>query len=552
MMPVVKADLVLTRGRIFRGLAEGECEALAVFAGRILATGSAAEIEALVGPRTRVIDLEGRLATPGLYEAHMHLLPLGLSMAEVDVRPRFAPTLDKLLALIKAKAATLKPGEWVLARGYDQFQLDVKRHPDRSELDAVAPDNPVYLVRTCGHLSVCNSAALAAAGVTEATPVPAGGAIEQVNGRLTGLMAENGRDPVKAVLPEPSDEDLIAAIERAGRYCLSLGITSCMDAAVGMRSGWREIVAYRAAARTGRLPLRTNQCLLGGHNGIVEKAYEEGLITGLGDGMLTVGPVKIFTDGSAGGRTAAMSAPYLGEPETKGIFCLPDQEMHDLTVDYHLKGYQLAVHAIGDAAIEQTLDAMEAALRQAPDAARRHRIEHCGFNSPAQIARMKRLGIEPVPQPIFIHDFGDLYVSVLGPERSHASYPMRDWIAAGLKPAASTDAPVCDANPFPNFYVMVTRKTRDGTVIGGDQTLSMAEAIAAYTDFGAFVNKQESEVGRLNPGMSADIAVWSRDLLSATPEEVLRDTHCALTILGGQVVHDASGKLAGNLIGREA
>jgi predicted amidohydrolase YtcJ len=551
-MPVVTADLVLTGGRVFCGLAEGEHEAVAILGGRILAVGGAAEINSLVGPGTRVIDLEGRLATPGLYEAHMHLLPLGLSMAEVDVRPRFAPTLDKLLALIRAKADALKPGQWILARGYDQFQLDVKRHPDRSELDAAAPHNPVYLVRTCGHLSVCNSAALAAAGVTEATPVPAGGAIEQINGRLTGLMAENGRDPIKAVLPDPSDEDLIAAIERAGRYCLSLGITSCMDAAVGMRSGWREIIAYRTAARTGRLPLRTNQCLLGGHNGIVDQAYAEGLITGLGDGMLSVGPVKIFTDGSAGGRTAAMSAPYLGEPETNGIFCLPDDEMTALTLDYHLKGYQLAVHAIGDAAIEQTLAAMEAALSKAPDPARRHRIEHCGFNSAGQIARMKRAGIEPVPQPIFIHDFGDLYVSVLGPERSHASYPMRDWVAAGLKPAASTDAPVCDANPFPNFYVMVTRKTRDGTVIGGDQKLSMAEAIAAYTDFGAFVNRQENEVGRLKPGMAADIAVWSRDLLSAAPEEVLGETHCAMTILGGRVVHDASGRLAANLIGAEA
>ncbi len=233
-----------------------------------------------------------------------------------------------------------------------------------------------------------------------------------------------------------------------------------MDAAVGMRSRYREVAAYRTAQRTGRLPVRTNMCLLGGHNGIVEQCFADGLVTGAGDDWLSVGPVKIFTDGSAGGRTAAMSLPYLGEPETKGIFCLTDAEMDALTRDYHAKGYQLAVHAIGDAAIEQTLNAMENGLNDHPDPDRRHRIEHCGFNSKEQIARMVRLGIEPVPQPVFIYDFGDLYLSVLEADRVEACYPMRDWIEAGLKPAASSDAPVCDANIWPNIYTMLTRKTR--------------------------------------------------------------------------------------------
>ena len=209
----------------------------------------------------------------------------------------------------------------------------------------------------------------------------------------------------------------------------------------------REIAAYRTAQRTGRLPVRTNQCLLGGHDGIVDEAFAQGLVTGAGDAMLSVGPVKIFTDGSAGGRTAAMMAPYLGEPETTGILCLEDRELHDLVADYHDKGYQLAIHAIGDAAIGQVLDAYEAALARTPDPHRRHRIEHCGFNGPEQIERMVRLGVEPVPQPVFVHDFGDLYVSVLGEERAAASYPMRTWINHGLKPAASSDAPVCNSDP---------------------------------------------------------------------------------------------------------
>lgn len=533
------ADLILQNGPVYLGLKEGYASAVALWAGKVLATGTAADMAPLIGPGTKVIDLAGRMATPGLYEAHLHLLPLGLTMKELDIRPRFVRTLDGLLEMIAQAAAKAKPGEWILARGYDHFELDVKRHPHRTELDRAAPNNPVYIVRACGHLSVANSLALKLAGVDAKTPVPAGGAIEQVNGVLTGLMAENGRDAVKKVIPDPTDEELVAAIERAGRYCNTFGITSVMDAAVGMRSRYREVAAYRTAQRTGRLPVRTNMCLLGGHNGIVEQCFADGLVTGAGDDWLSVGPVKIFTDGSAGGRTAAMSLPYLGEPETKGIFCLTDAEMDALTRDYHAKGYQLAVHAIGDAAIEQTLNAMENGLNDHPDPDRRHRIEHCGFNSKEQIARMVRLGIEPVPQPVFIYDFGDLYLSVLEAERVDACYPMRDWIEAGLKPAASSDAPVCDANIWPNIYTMLTRKTARGTVISPDQTLTIDEVISAYTEFGAYVNRCEDSRGRLLPGMAADVAIFSRDLSQATPEQLLHETRCDMTIIAGKVVYEA-------------
>jgi len=539
MAVLPKADIVLTNGRVFCGFREGYAEAVAVWAGRVLATGTSQEIEALRGPDTRVIDLGGRLAAPGLYDAHMHLLPLGLAMKDLDARPKAAPTLESLLSAIRRAAQEKRPGEWILARGYDQFQLDTGRHPTREELDLVAPHNPVHLVRACGHISICNSMALRLAGLDESSPVPQGGAIEQREGRLTGLLAENARDPVKAVIPDPSDEDLVAAIERAGRYCLSLGITSVMDAGVGMRSGWREIVAYREAQRAGRLPVRTYQCLLGGPGGIVERACEEGLRSGVGDDMLMVGCVKIFTDGSAGGRTAAMTEDYLGEPPTKGLFMLDDEEMDAYTRSYHDMGYQLAVHAIGDAAIEQTLDAMEKALNANPDPARRHRIEHCGFSRPDQIARMARLGIEPAPQPVFIRDFGDLYVNVLGSERSAAAYPMRAWIDHGLKPSASTDAPVCDADPFPNLFSMVTRKTRAGNVIGGQEALCVDEALAAYTEWAAYACKSENHRGRLVPGMVADIAVFSRDFTREAPEMIL-ETRCDMTIRGGEIVFEAA------------
>ena len=319
----VYAETVLHNGTVWCGRQEGTAQAVALWGGRVLAVGSDADLAPLIGPATKVIDLRGRLATPGLIDAHLHLLPYGLTMLEVDARPGNAPTLAVLLALIKARAEKLGPGQWVLARGYEESKLDVKRPPWREELDAVAPDNPVHLVRTCGHISICNSSAFALAGITAQTPAPPGGLIEVQNGKLTGMLAENGRDLIRKVLPAASDEDLVSAIERAGRYLNTFGITSCMDAAVGMHSHFREIGAYFAAERSGRLPVRTSMCLLGdpGPKSIVPQAFAAGLVTGTGHDMLRVGPVKIFTDGSAGGRTAWMTQPYLGEDRTLGVSC---------------------------------------------------------------------------------------------------------------------------------------------------------------------------------------------------------------------------------------
>jgi predicted amidohydrolase YtcJ len=540
----VYAETVLRNGTVWCGRQEGTAQAVALWGGRVLATGSDAEIAPLIGPETRLIDLRGRLATPGLIDAHLHLLPYGLGMREVDVRPKLAPTLDDLLGRIKARADELGPGKWVLARGYDQFKLDVKRHPWREELDRVAPNNPVHLVRTCGHISICNTKALALAGVTTATPAPPGGLIEVQNGQLTGLLAENGRDPIRQVLPAASDADLVDAIERAGQYLVSLGVTSCMDAAVGMHGHFREIGAYFTAEREGRLPVRTSMCLLGdpGPKSIVPDAHRAGLVTGVGHDMLRIGPVKIFTDGSAGGRTAWMSQAYLGDDKTFGVACQTDDVLDEYVMDYHRKGYQMAIHAIGDAAIEQVLVAYERALAAQPDADRRHRIEHCGFLTADHTARMQAAGVYPAPQPIFIHDFGDLYYSVVGTERADASYPMRGWFNAGLKPSASTDAPVCDANPFPNIYTMMTRRTGKGTVVGGHEALTVEEALQAYTEYGAFAEKAETRKGRLAPGMLGDVAVFSRDMLQAAPEEILEDTRCDITIRGGEVVFDRRGE----------
>jgi hypothetical protein len=538
-MPLPVADIVLQGGPIWCGYQEGVVEALALWNGVVLASGRAAEIAALVGPATRVIELEGRLATPGLNDSHLHLISLGLTMDWVDIKPAAASTLAALLEAVAKRAATTPPGQWILGRGYDQTKLDVRRHPFREELDRVEPDHPVMLVRACGHISICNSRALALAGIDETTLAPPGGLIEQQNGRLTGLLAENARAPVTAVIPTPTESDLVAAIERAGQYLLQFGITSCMDAAVGQKAGFAEVPAYFRAQREGRLPVRTWLCLLGDPGrGIVEACTAAGLISGTGDDLLKIGAVKIFLDGSAGGRTAWMTEPYLGADRTTGVAILSNAELQGLVDGYHRLGYQLACHAIGDAAIEQLIGAYETALAQWPDPDRRHRIEHCGYSSAAQHERMRAAGIYPCPQQVFVYDFGDAYVSVLGPERGLSSYPIRTWMDLGFNPATGSDAPVCDPNPFPNLYTMLTRKTWKGTVMDASECISIERALQAYTEYGAFSQKEETRKGRLVPGQLADVAVFSRNLLTAAPEAILQATRCDLTIRGGRVVFE--------------
>lgn len=541
----VEAELVLRGGTVWRGSGLGTAQAVALWGGRVLATGSDDEITPLIGPGTRVVELEGRLATPGLNDAHMHLIPYGTAMSEVDLRTKAAPTLEALLGAVRDRAARTPKGEWVIGRGYDHFKLDTGRHPYREELDAAAPDHPVYIVRTDGHLAVANSAALKLAGIDENTPSPMGGLIEKQNGRLTGLLAETGREPVMNVLPKADVETLVQSIERGGADLLSRGITSCMEAAVGIRDGWTEMLAYQQAHRTGRLPLRVYATLMGDKTrSILPECHAAGMISGGGDDRFRIGPVKIFTDGSAGGRTAAFKQPYMGgDADDTGLLCLSDEEVRTMVLDGHRKGYRFAIHAIGDAAIEQVLTALELALADTPDPDRRHRIEHCGWLSPDQLARMKAAHILPACQPAFLYYFGDLYLTHLERDRVEASHPMRDWIEAGLNPSASTDCPVVEIDPMANIYTMVTRRTEKGTELGPRHALSREEALHAYTQASAYAAHEETIKGTLESGMLGDVAVFDTDLLSCAPEEILT-ARCDLTVLGGKVVYQREGAAA--------
>ena len=510
-------------------------EALAVKDGKVMAAGAIREIEALIGPETAVLDLRGRLAMPSFYDAHMHLMSLGRAAQHIDLRMSVIKTLDDILGRVAHRVATTPPGEWVQGRGYDHTGLPEGRHPLRHELDQVAPDNPVWLGRCCGHMGVANSAALKLAGIDRDTPQPDGGVIEKVNGEPTGLLQERAQVLVKSGIPTPSLEELVSAVQSAGERCLSYGITSVMDACVGAHGGWRDVEAYEKAAATGRLPVRMYMGIAGGPDGIAEEAFAKGRITGMGDDRLKVGPIKFFTDSSAGGCTAAMRKSYTNGAD--GVLILADRDLDEMVAHYHDRGYQIAIHAIGDAAIDQTIQALDRTLKTLPRENHRHRIEHCGWIDDDNIARMIELGLTPAPQPIFMRDFGDSYLDVLGEERSAGAYPMAHWQRAGLKPAMSSDTPVSDVNPFVNLYAAVTRQTSAGHTIGAAEALTLEEAMSAYTENGAHAGFVENERGRLETGLVADIAILDRDILNRPTEDLL-EAGVDATLMAGEFVYD--------------
>lgn len=538
-------DVIFTGGRVFRGLAGGFAEALAVRDGLVLAVGSEAEVMA-AAPGARRVALEGRVAIPAFNEAHMHLLPYGLALAGVNLRAEEVRSLDEVLARIGRAAKEAPKGAWVLGRGYDHAELDIGRHPTAAELDRVSPDNPVFIVRTCGHMGVANSAAMRAAGVGHNTPDPEGGVVERKGGALTGLFQERAMRLIRDVVPEPDEATLVDAIERAGNHLASLGFASATDMNVGMTAGMAEVAAFRTAVATGRSPMRMWNVLAGNPEGIALQAWEAGLRPNQGDDMLRWGAVKVFADGSAGGLTAAFFDPYLESAGGgTGVFTFPDDKIHALLKLFHEQGWQLDIHAIGDAAIEQVLVGMEMAdTPEHPFKGRRHRIEHCGFLTSHQRKRMLARGILPVPQPAFMYEFGDLYIRNLGRARSEEAYPMRTWLEEGHHPAASSDCPVSSVDPFANLFTMLTRKTNRGTVLGPDQTLTAEQAVHCQTWCGAYTQFAEDRRGTLEPGMQADIAVLSRDIFACEPEQILRDTQADLTLRGGEVIFDRHGALA--------
>lgn len=533
--------LAIVHGNVIT-IDEGYPRAQAVFVlgNKILRVGSDEEIEDLINEDTRVIDLKGRTLIPGFIDCHAHPMGYGQSLMAVNCGTPPVDSIREMMERIREAAEGRAEGEWILGRGYDDFKLSERRHPNRWDLDEASPDNPVMITRLCGHISTVNSLALEMAGISKDTPDHEGGKIDRgrETGEPTGVLRGGARRPLWELIPPPTSEQLKKGINMTAEQFLARGVTSVSDAGVGDPLNVR---AYQAAIYEDGMPLRVNLMMSSEVLGELERI---GFETGFGDEWLRIGAVKIVLDGSSSGRTAALSEPYDDAPDNTGILYLSQEELNERVLAAHRAGFQVGVHAIGDRAISGVLDAFEAALTELPKEDHRLRIEHCGINSPVIVKRIKEMGVVPVPQPIFLYGEGESYRAGLGEERVRWAYPMRSWIDAGITVPMSSDCPATSGeeliSPLLGIYVAVNRKTDAGAELGQEQKIGVEEALRAYTLYSAYATFEESEKGSISPGKLADFAVLSDDP-TAVPSDYIKNIRVDMTIVGGRLVYERPG-----------
>ncbi len=531
------ADLVFLNGTVITiDEARPETETVAVIGNRIARVGSSDEIKAEIGPGTRVVDLAGRTLLPGFNDNHTHPISYGIGLGLIDARPATLPTLARIQDAFRAAAANgaTARGDWLLARGYDDTRLDVRRHPTRQELDEATGSRPAFLTRTCGHLGVANSAALARAGITRDTPDPDGGQIDRDGrGEATGLLRETAMRLVQEQIPRTTRAGMKDALREAGKSFHAYGITSVGEAAIRTSE---ELAAYQELAAEGELPVRVYTMML--IDDTLDALAGLGMRTGWGDAWLRIGPAKLFQDGSGGGRTAAMTTDYVNDPGNRGITIYDQEGLDERFSRAHDAGFQLAAHAIGDRAITMILDAYEKALTKRPKSDHRFRIEHCGMCTPQIIDRLARLEVIAVPQPNFIHELGDSYIRNFSPEQLALSYPARTWCDRGIVAVGSSDVPVVDCNVLMNLRSAVTRLTAAGQRMGPEQGVTIDEALRMFTINGAYASFEEEDKGTIAPGKLADFVVLSGDPREIAPED-LPSLTVDMTVIDGRVVYEA-------------
>jgi predicted amidohydrolase YtcJ len=529
----VTGDLLLVNGRLITMDRERPtATALAIRAGRIVAVGDDEEARRAAVSGTEAIDLRGRTATPGLNDAHAHPMAVGFALADLDLGTPPNRSIRDLVALVGQTAKTRLPGAWIVGRGYDQARLEEQRHPTRDDLDGVTPDHPVLLIRACHHIGVANSRALAAVGFTSSTPDPDGGTIDcDEHGEPTGVLRETAFEQVRAAIGEPTEDQIADALVLGGQSFLASGVTSAVEAGIGRPEQLR---AYQRLRREHRLPIRSYLMMLIAET--LDDLIALGIRTGLGDDWLRIGPAKLFSDGSIGGRTARMRRPYEGEPDNVGLWMMPEDELKAKVRKAHAAGFQVGIHAIGDAAIDLVLDAYEEAMRSDPRPDPRHRIEHCSIVDEATIARIARLGVIPVPGTSFLYHFRDAYTQNLGYDRLCHTYGMASFARHGVIAAASTDAPVVPTSATVGLQTMMTRRDVNGAEVWPEEAVSLDQALRAYTVNGAYASFEEGIKGTLAPGMLGDVTVFEIDLRGVAPAEI-GGVQIDYTIAGGTIAY---------------
>jgi len=540
--PPAPADLVLRGAAVYTvDGARSWAEAIAVSKGRIVFVGADSAIAHWIGPSTKVLALSGKMVLPAFHDAHVHPVSGGMEALECDLNG--LPTKDAVLEKVKRYSAEHPEAKWIRGGGWD-LTLFPDGNPSKALLDAIVPDRPVYLPASDGHSVWVNSKALALAGVTKATPDPPYGRIERdASGQPSGTLREDAADLVAKILPKRSAKESVDGLAQGVKVANRLGLTSLVEASASEE----DLEAYAALDAQGRLTARVLASLyVDTDKGTAEVPRLRSLRDQYGRGRVRTNAVKIFADGVLETRTASVLEPYVGFPGDRGKPNLQPPTFQALATALDKEGFQIHVHAIGDRAIRDAFDAIEAARKANGARDARHHFAHIELFDPADIPRFRKLGVIANFQPLWAN--GDAYITELtepklGPERSRWLYPIGSVLASGAEFAFGSDWSVSSMNPLEGMEVAVTRRQPSlgpGPAWIPEERIALPDAIAAYTIRGAYLDFSEKDTGSIEVGKLADLVVLDRNLFEI-PASQIHEAKVLLTLLEGAEVYRASG-----------
>ena len=535
---VQPADLIVTGAHVYTSdAARPLAQAFAVRGDRVAFVGSAREALTLRGPATRVVDLPGLTVLPGITDAHVHLAGLGTALRTVDLTG--TRSYDEVIQRVVARAATARPGEWIRGRGWNQMDWPDTRFPTHEALSRAVPDNPVVLTRVDGHASLVNSRALDAARITAQTRDPDGGRIlRNADGSPAGVFVDAAQGLVRRVMPPSSRdeqrEEILAAVAEANRW----GLTGIHDAGVGPGT----IDIYEELARAGRYNLR-NYVMIDDDSATLRRYFARGPQRALYDGRIWLRAIKGVADGALGSRGAALLEDYSDEPGIRGLITTPIEYLRSVAVQALRNGFQFNIHAIGDRANREVLDAFEYALGQVPTADHRFRVEHAQIIHRQDIPRFAQLGVIPSMQGSHQSSDAPMAMNRIGWTRAQGAYAWRSLLSTGVVIPNGTDFPVEAVNPFIGFHALVSRQDASNWPAGGwfpAERMTREEALLSMTLWPAYASFTEDVGGSLTPGKYADFVVLTQDIMTVAPERIL-ETRVLMTVLGGRVVYQKEG-----------